>query len=121
MPVIFSCQLPLRGDTERASKPSTSVQKRTALLMSDTVKLVWLKLVIIALPQSSETIGGPAAVHFQSVARDIGCAPWVHQIGDPLSDLLLGSETREWRASLNCDCIETASICHRAGGVIPNI
>lgn len=35
-----ACQPPERGDTDRASKPRTEVQKRTDRSMSATVKLM---------------------------------------------------------------------------------
>src|SRR5687767_5864766 len=91
MPVTASCQSPSRGETDAALNPSISVQNRTDLSMSATVKLVWLKPVIIR--HSLEIpIRGPAAVHFQRVPGDVARPIRRQQKGYSLGDLIFGSE-----------------------------
>ncbi len=72
-PVTFACQAPSRGETDRASNPSAVVQKRTDRSISVTVKLVWLKPMIISC-LSGEPISSPAAIHFENMACRIRCA-----------------------------------------------
>src|SRR4249919_3510617 len=90
-PVTASCQSPCRGETDAALKPSISVQNRTDLSMSATVKLVWLNPVIIRR-SLEKAIGGPAAVHFQRVACDITRTIRRQQKSNSLRNLFFGSE-----------------------------
>src|SRR5262245_46589014 len=88
--------------------------------MSATVKLVWLNPVIIACP-SQKTVGGPAAVHFQRVPRDVASAIGRQQEGDPLRDLLLRPEPMHRRAPLDRGQVEAAGGGQRARRLVDDV
>src|SRR5690348_18124388 len=99
MPVTVSCQSPSRGETDAALNPSISVQNRTDLSMSATVKLVWLNPVIIR--RSLEiSICGPAAIYFQRVPRDVARPIRRQEKSYSLGHLVFRSEPAQDRKSV---------------------
>src|SRR5262245_32806276 len=120
MPVTASCQPPCRGEMDAALKPSISVQNRTDLSMSATVKLVWLNPVIIR--RSSEIpISGPAAVHFQRVPCDIARAIGRQQKSNSRRNLLFSPEPAHRGSPVDRGHVETAAGGQRSSRLIHNV